>query len=106
MRNNLRCRLWLEAVQPVEEIHKHLQCILLSRLHGNTKVCLSNFHIWVIFELEVLLLERDGVVEEEIWSVLENIGDGIPCEVPMKRACDIREHKGDVVGQVLWENGG
>ena len=35
---------------------------------------------------EVLLLERDGIVEEKPWSDFENIGDGIPGEVPMKRA--------------------
>ena len=31
-----------------------------------------------MFEFDVLLLERDGVAEEEMWSVFENIGDGIP----------------------------
>jgi hypothetical protein len=54
----------------------------------------------------VLLLQRGGVVEEELWSVFENIGESIPGEVPMKRACDIGEHEGNVVGQGFGKDGG
>jgi len=85
-RDNLRCRLWLKAVQPVKEIHQHLECTLLSAPHCFAKTCPSGFYIWVIFEPEVLPLEGDGVVEEEKWSVSENCRGGILGEVKMKRA--------------------
>jgi len=46
----------------------------------------SCLHILVILELKVLLLKRDGIVDEELWPTIENIGDSIPGEVQMKRA--------------------
>ena len=70
------------------------------------KVCSHFPRIWIIFEFEVLLLQRDGVVEEELRSVFENLGDCILREVPMKRARDIGEHEGNVVGQCFGEHSG
>ena len=50
-----------------------------------------------------LLLERDGVVEEEVWSGFENIGDGILREVPIEGSRYIGEYEGDVAGQGFRE---
>jgi hypothetical protein len=79
---------------------------VLSGLHCFAKTSSFYFHIWVVLKREVLLLERDGVVEEELWSVFESIGESIPREVPMKRTCDIGEHKGNIVGQGSGKDGG
>jgi hypothetical protein len=62
--------------------------------------------MWVILVLKILLLERDGVVEEELRSVFETIRDCISGEVPMEGAQDIGEHEGNIMGQGLWEDGG
>jgi len=85
-RDDLCHWLWLKAVQPVKEIDEYSQCILLFHLHRVAKTCPSPFHIGVIFESEVPLLERDGVAEEELWAAVEDVGDGTPGEVEMKRA--------------------
>ena len=98
-RGNLCRRLWLKAVQPVKKVHQHLQCILLAGFHCIAKTHPFFLHIWVIFQSKVFSLERDGVVEEELGSVRENIGDSIPGEVPMEGAGDIGEYESNVVGQ-------
>ena len=63
-------------------------------------------HIWFISEPKILLLESDGIIEEELWSASENIGDGTLGEVPMERARYIGEHEGGVAGQGFWEQVG
>ena len=65
-----------------------------------------SFRIWIVLELKVLPLERDGVVEEELRSIFEGIREGILGEVPGKGARDIREHEGNTVSQVLGKDGG
>ena len=47
-------------------------------------------------ELKVLLLERDGVVEEEQRNVFEYLGDNVLREILIERARDVGEHEGDV----------
>ena len=105
MRNNLRYRLRLEAIQPVKEIHKHSQCILLSRLHQNAKICLSHVHIWLIFEFEVFLLERNGAINAEPDGTLETSRDSIFTNVVPKGPPHIGEHEANVFGQGLGEDG-
>ena len=60
----------------------------------------------MIFELKVLLLKRDWVVEEELGSAFENIRESLPREIPMEGACDIGEYKGNIVGEGFGEDGG
>ena len=48
-----------------------MQRILLAELNRVAQVGPSFLHVWILLELEVLLLKRDGVVEEELRSTLE-----------------------------------
>jgi hypothetical protein len=102
----LRHRLRLKAVQPVEEIHKHFQSLLLGDRRLLVQIRQFFPLTWTPLELEILLLECDGVVEEEIRSISEFIWDGIPREVPMEGAQDIGEHKGSVAGKRFREERG
>jgi hypothetical protein len=91
-----RDRLWFKSVQPIKEFHEHFQRGLLAGFHRFAEVCLLTSHIWVILELEVPLLERDGVVEEEVRSVLENVWEHIPGEVLVQGGRGVGEQKGNV----------
>ena len=62
--------------------------------------------LYVVLELEVLPLERNGVIQEEVGSIFEAIWESIPGEVLVERARDIGEHEGKVVGQGRGEDGG
>ena len=66
-------RLSLKTVQPVKEIYQHFQSLLLAGLDHFTHFRPLTCQFYVILELEVLPLERDGVVQEELGNVLENI---------------------------------
>ena len=99
-RDNLRRRLWFKAVQPVKKFRHHLQSILLVSLQPVSRIRASLLCIRVILNLEVLLLERNGVVEKEVRSVFESIRDGVPGEVLIERARDIGENEGNVIGRV------
>ena len=50
-------------------------------------------------------MQRDGIVEEELRSVLENNWETVPGEVPMEGARDIGGHEGGVAGQGFGEDG-
>ncbi len=73
--------MWLEAVQPVKEIHQHLQSVLFAGLYHFATIRHFHLHLWSIFNFEVPLLERDGVVEEELWGVLEEVWEGVLGEI-------------------------
>jgi hypothetical protein len=68
--------------------------------------CPSFLHIWIILELEVLPLERDGVVEEELRSVFENIWESIPGEVPMEGLETLVNMKAMLLARGFGEDGG
>ena len=51
-------------------------------------------------------MERDGIVEDEVWGVFKKRWNSIPAEVPMKRTQDIGEHEGNVASQRSAEDGG
>ena len=57
-------------------------------------------------EREVLLLEGNGVVEEEMRSAFETIRQSTGGEVPVERAQHIGEHEGNIMGQSLGKDGG
>ena len=76
-RDHIRRRLSFKAVQPFKKIHKHPQSLQLSGLHRSTKICPSVPHTRVAHKLMVLLLERDGVVEKELWSVFKHLRDTV-----------------------------
>ena len=97
-------RMWLEAVQPVEEIYEHAQSLQLGGLHRSTKVCPSFFHTLVIHEPIVLPLERDGVVEKELWGVFKHLWNSMLGEIQVYHARDIGEHESNVVGWGLGED--
>jgi len=59
-----------------------------------------------VLELEVLLLERDGVVEEELRCIFENRWDSVLGEIQREAARAIREQEGNVVGQAFGEESG
>jgi len=71
------CRLWIKVVQPVKEIHQHFQRVLLADLHRFAQLRLRFLQIWVILDLEVLLLECDRVAEEKLRSVFDHIWESI-----------------------------
>ena len=54
----------------------------------------------------VLLLERDGVVGKELWSVFKHLRDSVLWDIDVYRTQHIGEHKGDVIGWGLREDGG
>ena len=60
----------------------------------------------MVCELEVLLMECDGVVEEKLRSVLEHIWDSIPGKVPMEGGQDIGEYECDITSQGFGEDSG
>ena len=60
----------------------------------------------VIFELEVLLLKRNGVVNLELTSVFENVWEIVLGEIRGKGERDIGEHEADVIGGGVREDGG
>ena len=69
--DNLRRRLWLKAIQPVEEVHQYFQAVLLGILH-----CFLHFrHIHILhrLELDVFLLERNRIINLEPMSGFENV---------------------------------
>ena len=69
--------VWPNAVQPEKKIPHDFYGVPFLSLHHSTQKCPSLFHIWVILALEVLPLERDGVVEEELRSTFEHIWEVI-----------------------------
>ena len=54
----------------------------------------------------VLLLERDGVVEKELWSVFKHLWDSALWEIHVYRARHIGEYESNVIGRSLREDGG
>ena len=62
--------------------------------------------ITFVCELDVLLLESDGVVEMELRSVFEHLWHSILGEVRRERIQDVGKHEGNIVGQGFWEDGG
>lgn len=60
-------------------------------------------HVWVNLGLP---LERDGVVNLELRSILENTRDSILTNIEAEGVPNIREQEGDVFGWGLGENGG
>ena len=80
-RNTLRRSLWFEAVQPVKEFHQHFQRVLFVRLHYFAKTFLLFLHTWIILDLEVLPVERDGVAKEELRGGFEYFRDFVQGEV-------------------------
>ena len=73
----------IKPVQPVKNIHKHFQSGMLAGLHLLAKPCHLIRRIWVILELEVFPLEGNGVIEEELRGIVENVWESISGEVPM-----------------------
>jgi len=49
-----------------------------------------------MLELEVLPLERDGIVDPELRSVFEDLRNSVLAEVPGKGVRDIGEHEGGI----------
>ena len=92
--DDLRHRLWLEAVQPVEEVHKHFQGSLLATLHYSSLIRATYGPI----------LERQGVVEEEQRSVFERLWERFLGEPPREGTPNIGEHEGNVIDQGFWED--
>jgi len=102
--NLLRRCLWFKAVQPVKELYQHLQRLLLASLNCVARTRTSFLHIRVT--LEVLLLERNGVVEEELWGALESIRDGVRGEILVEGTRDIGEQEGSIVGRAFGGQSG
>jgi len=101
--NDFHCRLWVEAFQPVEELHQHFQSFLLGGLHVHAHF--RNLgHITSDQEqrtpelMKVLLLKHHRVVENELVSAFERLRDRILREVPKEGGTDVGEHEGNIVG--------
>ena len=97
--DKVRCRLPLKASQPVKEIHQHFQSFVLAGFHLLAHLRLPLLPLRIIFELEVIFLERDGVVDPEFTNVFETTRESIVAKIPRKGARNIREHEGDLVGK-------
>jgi len=90
--------LWVKAVQPVKELHQHFQSFLLISYYRIAQACLLVLHIWFILDPEVILLEGDGVAEEELRGVFEHVWDDILGEILVDETWDIGEHDANVAG--------
>ena len=99
-------RLWPKAVQPNKEAPKHFQRGLLVGLQRLARNVCSARRIRGVLELEIPPLERDGVVEEELRSVFESLGECISREILKERVRGVGKQKGNVVGQGFGEDGG
>jgi len=51
-------------------------------------------------------MECDGVIEEELGSLFENVRESISFEIPMETAYEIGEHERNIAGQGFGEDGG
>ena len=80
----------------MKESHQHSQSIFLGVRNRLTPTCSSCLHIWVILERKVLLLERDGIIEQELRNVFEHLGYSALGEIPIERAREVGENDGDV----------
>jgi len=98
--------LLLKVAQPVKDVLQHFASVLVFSLHDSARIRLSFLRIRVVFELQVLPLEREGVVEEELRSGFENVWETIPREVLVERVRNIGKHEGDVVGYGLGKDRG
>ena len=94
--NDLRHRLWLEAVQPVEELHKHFQRSLLQNLYHLPRIRMT---------LEPIA-ENDRVFKKEHRSVLERLRAHFLGEVPKEGTLSIGEHEGNILDESFGEEGG
>jgi len=68
------------VAQPVKELNQHSQSLLLVALDYFAHLHFAHtlpftFCLQVIRELEVLVLDSNGVVEDETRSVVEKIGN-------------------------------
>jgi hypothetical protein len=63
-------------------------------------------HVRILLELEVLFLERNGVVDPELRCLPENLWEGVLGEVPGERIRDVSEHEADFVGQGVGQDVG
>jgi len=55
--------------------------VLFNGLYHLVKIRLSHPPVRAILHLEIILLERDGVVEEEMWSGYEELWEGVLGEI-------------------------
>jgi len=68
------------AAQPVKDALQHFASVLVF-----ARICPSFLRTRVVFGLQVLPLERDGVVEEELRVGFESIWGTIPREILAER---------------------
>ena len=86
-------RMWLEGVQPVEELHKHFQGPLLQHLLQ----CLT--HIRAI-------PDHDGLVKKEHRSVFEHLRDHILGATTSEGTQKLGVYQGNVPDESFGEEGG
>jgi len=87
-------RLWLEAIHPVEELHKCFQSSLLATLHG--------FHH---IRARVRQMSHDEIVEEEHWRAFERPWDIFLIAVQNGGTLSISDHECSVIDQSFGEDG-
>ena len=91
--DDFRRWLWLETVQPVEELHKHFQGSLLAGLpatpHNRAK--------------PGFVTERNGVVEEKHRTVFERLRGHVLREVPKEGTTNMSKNEGNVINQRFGE---
>ena len=100
---NLRHRLRLEGVQPVEEVHQHVQSFQLAGLYHFAHFCTLSR---IILKVEIPPLECDGVVEEELRSLLELLRNSVLGEVPREGTRNIGEQEGNIVDHGVGKDSG
>ena len=85
--NDLRCWLWLEAVQPVEEFHKHSQGSLLEGLPFTPPIKVKSQTV----------TGGDGIVEEENRTAFERPRNLGPEEAGKVGITNTSKHEGNVI---------
>jgi len=78
--------LWLEALQPVEEIHKHFRGSQLAALHSAPHRVNP-----------AVTGRRHGVVEDELAAVFERLWDHMPGEDERRGIRNMGKHEGNVI---------
>ena len=86
--------LWLETIQPVEELCQHLQSFLLGSLHIRAYCRLP---VVPPIYIKILLLEYNGIIEGELGSAFERLWDCVLSEY-LKGGTDAGEYEGNIVG--------
>ena len=104
--HNLHHRLWLKADESVNEFDQHFQGLLLRVHHHVPNFPLLFLLIPIVIELGVLLLERDGVVEEGLRRVSGSRWNSVLGDIQRQARRGVGGQEGNVISQCFRGDSG